>query len=360
MNENELLMVYGSDIGAIARRLLEEADLAGIIGDKSRKIGIKPNLVSPSPAENGATTHPEVVAAVAAYLRENGFTDVILIEGSGVGKSTARAIEACGYADILEQYGIEFVDTKKDSYVKVQSGGREFEISRRAAELDFIINLPVLKGHCQTLLTCALKNLKGLLSDGEKRRFHGEGLHRPIALLNTVLKSDFILVDAVCGDLDYEEGGNPVDMGMLVAARDPVLCDAFAAGRMGYVPADIGYIPIAERLGVGSSDLASASVRELNHSREGKQAVQPTGKAQRLAAYTQPESACSTCYAALIRALSHLSGKELSRLEPVCIGQGYEGKKGSLGVGRCTTGFAHTVPGCPPSAAAILELLKTL
>lgn len=38
------------------------------------------------------------------------------------------------------------------------------------------------------------------------------GLHKPIAHLATVVPNDFILVDNICGDLDFEEGGNPVTM----------------------------------------------------------------------------------------------------------------------------------------------------
>lgn len=147
---------------------------------------------------------------------------------------------------------------------------------------------------------------------------------------------------------------------MMFAARDPVLCDAFAAERLGYAPEEIRYIPLAEGNGVGSTNLARAHIRELNHSREGGQATRPTGKARRLARYTAPDSACSTCYAALIRALSHLPESRLAALPAICIGQGYEGRDGQLGVGRCTAGFAQTLPGCPPSAANILAFLNTL
>ena len=48
------------------------------------------------------------------------------------------------------------------------------------------------------------------------------GLHKPIAHLSTVVRSDFILVDNICGDLDFEEGGNPVSMNRIWAAKDPV------------------------------------------------------------------------------------------------------------------------------------------
>ena len=44
----------------------------------------------------------------------------------------------------------------------------------------------------------------------------------------------------------------------------------------------------------------------------------------------------------------------------VCIGQGFRGKAGDVGVGACTAGFAHSVGGCPPRAADVLAFLRGL
>ena len=41
--------------------------------NKEIKIGIKPNLVCASPAEEGATTHPEIIECIIIYLTSNGF-----------------------------------------------------------------------------------------------------------------------------------------------------------------------------------------------------------------------------------------------------------------------------------------------
>jgi hypothetical protein len=235
----------------------------------------------------------------------------------------------------------------------------KIEICDSAKAVDFMINLPVMKGHCQTLVTCALKNNKGIMPNREKRRFHELGLTRPIAHLNTVARNDFILVDGICGDLDFEEGGNPVYGGRLFAALDPVLCDAWAANQMGYTTEDIPYIGLAESLGIGSADLSKVLVTEVNEPPAGAAKPQPTGKARRLGAYAEEDNACSACYAALIFALSHLEGGTLKRLPgKICIGQGFKGKAGQLGVGNCTKNFQHSVPGCPPSAADILRFLK--
>lgn len=74
----------------------------------------------------------------------------------------------------------------------MQCGDMELQICECAKKVDFMINVPVMKGHCQTKITCALKNMKGLLPNKEKRHFHAMGLHRPIAHLGLGIHQDFI------------------------------------------------------------------------------------------------------------------------------------------------------------------------
>jgi uncharacterized protein (DUF362 family) len=357
MEKNEILVVYGDDLAAMAIRLAEEADLAGLIGDRGRRIGLKPNLVVARPASDGATTHPEIAAGLIAYLKKNGFANLVILEGAWVGASTSEAFDNCGYRKLAGETGVELIDTKFGKTRVCDCGGMEIEICESALAVDFMINLPVMKGHCQTMVTCALKNNKGIISDDEKRRFHSLGLTKPIAHLNTVARNDFIVVDGICGDLDFEEGGNPVYAGRMFACRDPVLCDAWAAAQMGYAPADIPYIGLAEELGVGSADLRGAKVRELNG---GSAAVPaPGGRVRQLAAYITEDRACSACYASLIFALSRMDSRETGRLkEKICVGQGFRKKRGNLGVGHCTAAFRSSCPGCPPSGAGILAFLR--
>lgn len=68
--------------------------------NKEIKIGIKPNLVCASPAEEGATTHPEIIEGIIIYLTSNGFNNIKIIEGAWVGDSTKRAYKVCGYEEI--------------------------------------------------------------------------------------------------------------------------------------------------------------------------------------------------------------------------------------------------------------------
>ena len=80
MKEKEIIRIYGENYREMTVRLLEECELEKRIPDKKMKIGIKPNLVSPSEASWGATTHPEIVAGIIEYLQANGFADIVMLE----------------------------------------------------------------------------------------------------------------------------------------------------------------------------------------------------------------------------------------------------------------------------------------
>lgn len=99
-----------------------------------------------------------------------------------------------------------FIDLQKDTYQTYSCQGMELKICDEVKSLDFLINVPVMKGHCQTKITCALKNLKGLIPNCEKRHFHAMGLHEPIAYLAAEIAPDFTVVDSICGDWDFEDG----------------------------------------------------------------------------------------------------------------------------------------------------------
>ena len=70
MNRNEIYVMYGKSHKAMAKELAALAGLAGMIPDRNTKIGIKPNLLGQALAEEGATTHPEVVEGLIEYLQE--------------------------------------------------------------------------------------------------------------------------------------------------------------------------------------------------------------------------------------------------------------------------------------------------
>ncbi|WP_320129182.1 DUF362 domain-containing protein [uncultured Sphaerochaeta sp.] len=363
MEKNDIILTYGSDPVAMTRALLEAIDIESLIPDKNTSIALKPNLVVAVTADSGATTHPAIVKEILSHLREKGYSRIKIVESAWVGDSTKEGFRVNGYEAISKTFEVPLVDVKDDEYRKLTSNGITMEISKTILDTDFLINLPVLKGHCQTAMTCALKNMKGCLSDRSKRMFHTLGLHKPIAALNAIRCADLVIVDSLNGDLDFEEGGNPVETDRMFATRDSVLCDSFGAQLLGFELEDIPYIQLAEKMGVGSTDLTRARFIQLNEPANNNEA-RPSGEVAYLAKHTLPKNACSACYGNLIHALKRLDEVDrLGNLETqICIGQGYKGEAdpNKIGVGVCTKGLGKSLTGCPPKAIDMIQFIKDL
>lgn len=373
MKKDEIIVIYGKEYKTMAKKLAGRAGLAAMIPSKETLVGIKPNLLGQVLAQEGGTTHPEVVEGLIEYLQGQGFYNLVMLEGSWIGDSTEEAIRYCGYDRICEQYQVPFWDMQKDKGVQVDCGGLALNICERARTIEFLINVPVLKGHCQTRITCALKNMKGLIPNSEKRRFHRLGLHDPIGHLALGIHQDFILVDSICGDLTFEDGGNPVEQNRLIAAADPVLCDAYGCSLLGIPVERVPYLTTAARLGAGCCDEQKAEVTTLWERRDERGPYYLEGDfgeevsvqggfrhVMKLAEMAEEVDSCSACYGYLIPALHMLDQEGLLEqlTEKICIGQGHRGKCGELGVGNCTRKFKHTLEGCPPTENQMYEFLK--
>ena len=86
MLQHEIYKIYGTAYKDMTIRILEESNLQEAVRNKAEamgindatqlRIGIKPNLVAPTPASFGATTHTEVVAGIIEYLQARDFNDI--------------------------------------------------------------------------------------------------------------------------------------------------------------------------------------------------------------------------------------------------------------------------------------------
>ena len=345
---------YGTDLVKNTYETLESSDIRSYLKPGS-VVSIKPNLVVPRPAGDGATTHPEIVEGIIVYLKDNGFNKVNIIESSWVGDSTKHAFRNCGYEDLSRKYGVPLIDLKNDSCTTLRHGEYKIAICDTALNADFLINVPVLKAHCQTRMTCCMKNLKGCVPDNEKRRFHSLGIHGPVAALNALLKTGYCVVDGICGDLSFEEGGSPVTANRIIAGRNPLLVDSYCAELIGYRPDEIEYLSYGLKLGIGGYYNENTEIVELNKQNKPMRNIGRGRAGDGYQSLIDEDAACSACYSSLIYAL-HRVGRKKRFNGKLHIGQGFKGKTSDgLGVGNCASGFTHCVRGCPPKAADIID-----
>jgi hypothetical protein len=189
------------------------------------------------------------------------------------------------------------------------------------------------------------------------KRFHTLGIHKPVAVLNALLKVQYNVVDGICGDLSFEEGGTPVEANRIIAGHSSLLVDSYCAQLIGYKPDDIEYLSIGKKIGLGECFSQTTKVVELNSNRKPLKQIKSNRIADKYSNLINEDAACSVCYAALVFALQR-KGASTLRGKNISIGQGFKGKSADgIGIGNCTKGFAKYVKGCPPSAADILSVL---
>ena len=352
-----LVITYGDELTKNTYDTLTNSDIAKYLKPE-HSVAIKPNLVVPGPASNGAVTHPEIVKGVINYLKDYGVKKIKIIESSWTGESTKRAFKYCGYEELSAETQVPLIDLKDDKHNTYKHGDYRIKVCDEAMKTDFLINVPVLKAHCQAKMTCCMKNLKGCIPDDEKRRFHTLGIHKPVAALNAIIKTGYCVVDGICGDLTFEEGGNPVISNRIIAGRDPLMVDSYCAELIGYRPDEIEYITYGAEIRVGNRFTEETKLVELNVKNKTANTAKnenTSGKYKRL---IEEDAACSACYSSLIFAL-HRLGSKVKTDGKVHIGQGYKGKTGAgIGVGDCTRGFTRCIPGCPPKATEIINVLS--
>jgi len=220
---------------------------------------IKPNLVALPPHRlNGAVTRWEVCKAIADLVREGGGKPVIA-DSSAVGCDTEKVIQATGYLKLREK-GYEVVDLKARPRVKrgmpLGKVLKEVTTFDLVEEAKAIISVPVMKTHDQTEITLALKNLKGLIDDKDKRRLHQEGVQQGVLDLYEAFRPVLAVVDGTfCQEGLGPVHGHTIEMNLIMAGRDLVALDAMAGRIMGFEPEEVLITKWGAERGLGAMEL---------------------------------------------------------------------------------------------------------
>jgi uncharacterized protein (DUF362 family)/Pyruvate/2-oxoacid:ferredoxin oxidoreductase delta subunit len=229
---------------------------------------VKPNVCAAKRPETGATTNPEVVEAVVEIVKELGGKPVI---GDGPAFGTGGDyFGVTGLTEVARRQGVPLVNLNQDDPVETGVPGgmvlAKTRVSKTAMEADLIINLPVLKTSGAVLLSCALKNMKGILSGIEKHKPHISGLDDGIVEVNRIRRPELTIVDGIYGmEGEGPANGTPANTRIIMASFDPVGMDAVACMVTGFNPNEIKYIALAEKYGLGETgvEIAGESLQSV-------------------------------------------------------------------------------------------------
>jgi uncharacterized protein (DUF362 family) len=263
-----MAVIHGPDPAAITRAAIDT--LGGMASFVSPGIDviIKPNIcVDYHPPEYAATTNPTVVATLVTMCLEAGAKRVRVMD-YGFGGTPKSAYEISGIKAAVEAAGGEMGYMTYGKYIQVDipmgKSMTSTHIFRDILETDLLINVPIAKTHSAAVLTLGEKNLMGVVMN---RNMMHDDLHQRIADLTSLVMPDLTVVDAVrILTAHGPTGGDLADVKQtdtIIASRDIVAADAYAATLFGMTGADIGYIKAGADMGLGTMDLASINIQEI-------------------------------------------------------------------------------------------------
>lgn len=208
------------------------------------KVLLKPNLLSPRHPDKAITTHPTVLKAVIHYLQQ--FDSKITIADTPAGPYNKKVLEklysTCQIDQVANEMGVELNFDLSDEYISLPEGKvlKKCMLIKPAIEADIIINIAKLKTHTLTRLTCATKNLFGLMPGVLKFRQH---IAMPdIKIFSQMLldinsyfeDKTFHIVDGITGmEGEGPSGGDPISTGALIGGLDSGAIDMLVCNIIG-------------------------------------------------------------------------------------------------------------------------------
>jgi uncharacterized protein (DUF362 family)/ferredoxin len=237
---------------------LLEAFADRLPASRAARVVVKPNLNNDLVALTGNCVDLRVLGALLGGLRDRGYTDLCVADGSNVGveRRGISTFKRLRVDKLAARYGARTVDLNHDTGRQVVlTAGAHPHIATTVLDADFLISVPKIKTHVEAGLSCAMKNWVGIATGQDKRHMHFD-LGRNIFALNEVVRPDLILVDGLVGMEGNGPGdGEPFRFGQLLMSDDAFLNDTVVA-RLVSLPIDrIPYLGHARDAGIIDDNL---------------------------------------------------------------------------------------------------------
>jgi uncharacterized protein (DUF362 family) len=240
------------------------------------KVFVKPNIVFWTRAVSfpkwGVITTSRVVEDVIVLLKENGIDDITIGEGPALPRpkdreTPAHAFRGLGYDELKKRYGVKYINVFEHPFERVDLGeGITLNFNRNILQSDFVVNLPVLKTHAQTVVSLGIKNFKGTIDTESRKKCHSadpeHDLHYMVSRLAFPMPPMFTLLDGIyTSERGPNTDGTARRSNLLVASSDVLSADLVGAKILGYDPASIPHLVHAARERNRPMDLSDIEVR---------------------------------------------------------------------------------------------------
>lgn len=255
----QVSIVKGDNPQETTKKALEILDAINRIPD-DKPVLLKPNYINSRHPSTGITTDSRVTEGIVMYLKENGVNDLIIGEGCGY-SDTFEAFRVAGLDTVAEKWGVRLIDLNKDEFIEVNPPAplnlKKVKIAKTALE-STLISVPKLKLHGGATVTLSIKNMMGVMTP--KGSMHRGNLSENIVDLVSVVKPDFAVIDGIIAGEGNETSGNPLEMNLVIAGKDPVAVDTVGAAVMCVDPITVKHLVLAEQKSLGINDLNQIEV----------------------------------------------------------------------------------------------------
>lgn len=258
----------GNDPETLVRRAITALGGMEQYVTKGAKVVIKPNICTAYHSyEYASTTNPWVVAALVKLCYEVGAGDVSVMDFP-FGGSPEEAYAISGIREQVESAGGKMVVMSRLKYVETEIPKglkiKKWPIYDDVLNADVLINVPITKDHGLAKLTLGMKNLMGVV-------LNREGLHSSIgqrlADLTSRVYPTLTIVDSIRILLSGGPTGGNLDavkkLDTIIASRDIIAADSFAATLFGMEPGELSYITAGVEMGLGRSDIQNLRIEEI-------------------------------------------------------------------------------------------------
>lgn len=265
----KMAIARGADRAELFERSLAAlGGLAAFVKPGDRVL-IKVNAAFASPPALGATTHPDLLGAVALACAKAGAARVAVTDNPI--NNPESCFEISGLSRAAAEAGAKVVLPRASLFSPVTlPGGRLIKdwpvMAGAFAGMNRLIVLAPVKDHARAGASMLLKNMYGLLG-GRRNVFH-QDINGIIAELALLARPTLCVLDGVTSMVSNgPTGGSLSDLAAtntMVASVDPVAADAFGVELLGRSLEDVPYIRMAEAAGAGTADYRSLNPVRLD------------------------------------------------------------------------------------------------
>ncbi len=268
------LAVISGEPAAATKKALEIMGGIGRFVKKGQRVVIKPNMSFAKTPDLAATTHPQVIAAVAQACIGAGAKEVLVLDHTL--QRAELCLERTGIRDACRNIpGVSVLalqDRKFFREIRIPQGKvlERVEVVADILDNTVLINVPVAKSHSTTGVSLGLKGLMGLIWDREL--FHSRvNINEAIADLATVIKPQLTILDATRAMVSGGPGG-PGEVrkpNLVIAGVDPVAVDSYGVGIVpwygkNFKGRQVEHLLAAYQRGIGKIDVEKLKVYKGN------------------------------------------------------------------------------------------------